>query len=167
MRLALPLVLASQLTAPSAVPPGKTGTLIGRVLPPSDDRPIAKAVWIDGIATPVGPDGRFRAAGIPEGPAEIIVETSAGLYVVASPVTVAPGAASSLQLALRAGEDTSAPAPAEKEKKKQQASVWTNPTSATLIIIGAAIVVGVTVDQLVKPDEVEASPFVPPASTHP
>jgi hypothetical protein len=166
MRLALPLVLASQLTAPSAVPAAKTGTLIGRVLPPSDDRPIAKAIWIDGVATPVGPDGRFRTA-VPEGPAEIVVETAAGLYVVPSPVTVAPGAVSSVQLALRAGEDTSAPAPAEKDKKKKPASVWTNPTYATLIIIGAAVVVGVAVDQLVKPDEVEASPFVPSASTHP
>ena len=167
MRLALPLVLASQLTAPTAVPAGRPGTLIGRVLPQSDDQPAAKAVWIGGVPAAVRADGSFRATGIPSGPAQLAVETADGLFVVASPVIVAPGATSLVDLALRGREDTSAPAPAENDKKKKRTGVWANPATATLIIIGSAIVVGVAVDQLVKSDHTEASPFVPPASSHP
>ena len=165
MRLALPLVLASQLTAPSAVATGKTGAVIGRVLPPADDRAIAKALWIGGVSTPVDPSGWFRATAVPSGAIHVFVETSEGLYEVASPVTVVPGATSMLQLALGVREDTSAPPPAEKEKKKKPAGLWGNPASATLVIIGAAIVVGVAVDQLVMSDD-EASPFVPSAQFH-
>ena len=84
---------------------------------------------------------------------------------VASPVTVAPGTTSVLQLALGAREDTSAPPPADQEKKKKRAGLWANPASATLVIIGSAIVVGFAVDQLVMSDD-EASPFMPSVQAH-
>jgi hypothetical protein len=57
-------------------------------------------------------------------------------------------------------QDSSAPAPAEKEKKKR-VGVWANPATATLIIIGSAIVVGFAVDQLTKPNEEPVSQSAP------
>ena len=161
MRLAFPVVLAFQLAAPLGVQAGRTGSLTGHVLPPADGRAPATAVLIGGVSAPVAADGSFRATGLPEGPTQLAIETSEGLYVVASPVTVAPGATRSIDLALGGREDTSAPPPAEKEKKKKRAGVWANPVSATLIIIGSAIVVGVAVDQLTKSESVPASPSSP------
>ena len=165
MRLALPLVLASQLTAPSAVSAVETGTLTGRVLPPTDGGVAARAVWIGGVSTPVGPAGWFRATGIAGGPHRLAVETEEGLYVVESPVSVAPGTTSSLQVALRAREDSSAPATPEKEKTKKPTGIWANPAAATLIIVGSAIVVGLAVDQWLNPND-EASPFVPSSTSN-
>jgi hypothetical protein len=166
MLLALPLVLASQLTAVSPVPAETTGTLTGRVLPPADGRAVAKTLWIGGVSTPVDAGGRFRAVTLPSGPSHVFVETSEGLYAVSSPVILAPGTTTVLQLALSAPEDTSAAAPAVPEKEKKPAGFWANPTTATLVIIGSAIVVGFAVDQLVKSDD-EASPFVPASQVQP
>ncbi len=161
MRLAVPVFLAIQLAAPLGVQAGKTGILTGHVLPPADGRAPAKAVWIGDVSAPVAADGSFKATGLAEGPTQLAIETSEGLYVVASPVTVAPGVTRSIDLALGGREDTSAPPPAEKEKKKKRAGVWANPLSATLIIIGGAIVVGVAVDQLTKSSSHPASPSSP------
>jgi hypothetical protein len=161
MRLAVPVVLALQLAAPLGAQAGETGVLAGRVLPPAEGGPKARAVWIEGNPTPVSADGSFRAAGVAGGPTHLAIETSEGLYVVDTPVTIVPGATRSIDLALGGREDTSAPPPAGKEKKKKQGGFWANPVYATLIIIGSAIVVGVAVDQLTQSKSNPASPSSP------
>lgn len=159
MRMTLSLVLASLLVVPSGVMAGETAILTGRVLPSADGRLVAKTVWVGAVPAAVAADGSFRADGIPGGPTELAIETSEGLYVVATPIAIAPGTTRSLQLAFGGRQDSNAPPPPEKEKKKKRGGIWANPLTASLIIVGSAIVLGFAVDQLVKPDS--ASPSSP------
>jgi hypothetical protein len=158
MRQAPSLVLATLLAVPLGALAGETGVLTGRVLPSAEGRLVAKNVWVGAKPTAVAADGSFRVEGIPGGPAELAIETSEGLYVVATPVVIAPGTTRSVQLAFGGRQDTSAPTPAEKEKKKKRGGIWANPTSATLIIVGSAIVVGFAIDQLTHTSGAPVSP---------
>jgi hypothetical protein len=157
MRTTLPAVLAFLLAVPPASLAGESGVLTGRVLPASDARIVAKTVWVGAIPAAVAADGTFEAKGIPAGSSELAIETSEGLYVVATPVAIAPGTTRRVQLAFGGRQDTSAPPPPEKEKKKS-GGVWANPLSATLIIVGSAIVVGFAIDQLTQSDVKPVSP---------
>jgi hypothetical protein len=128
------------------------------VLPSVDGRLTARNVWVGAKPAAVAADGSFRVDGIPAGPVELAIETSEGLYVVATPVAIAPGTTRNVQLAFGGRQDSSAPAPPEKEKTKKRGSVWTNPASATLIIVGTAIVVGFAVDEFLHDAGVPVSP---------
>lgn len=156
--MALPLALASALVVPLGALAGETGILTGYVLPSVDIRLIARTVWVGAISAPVAADGSFRATGIPGGPSELAIETSEGLFVVATPVTIAPGTTRRVQLAYGGRQDSSAPPPQEKQKKKKSGGVWANPLTASLLIVGSAIVVGVTIDQLTQSDSIPVSP---------
>jgi len=156
--MVLPIVLASVLAVPPGVLAGETGILKGCVLPASDSRVVAKTVWIGAIPAAVAADGSFEATGIPPGPSELAIETSEGLYVVATPFAIAPGATRRVQLAYGGRQDTSAPPPPEKEKKKKGGGFWANPLTATLIIVGSAILVGFAINQLTQSDNEPVSP---------
>lgn len=143
---------------PSWALAGETGTLAGRVLPSADGSQVAKTVWVGAVPAPVAGDGSFSATGIPVGPTELAIETSEGLYVVATPVAIAPGTTRRVQLAYGGRQDSSAPPPPEKEKKKKSGGFWSNPLTASLIIVGSAIVVGVAIDQLTQSDNEPVSP---------
>jgi len=158
MRMSLSIVLVSVLAAPPLVVAGETGVVTGRVLPSSDSQLVAKTVWVGAVPAAVAADGSFRVDGIPAGPAELAIETSEGLYLVATPVAIAPGTTRSLQLAFGGRQDSNAPPPREKEKKKKQGGVWANPLTATLIVVGSAIVVGFAVDELTKTTDAPVSP---------
>jgi hypothetical protein len=158
MRLTPFLVLASSLAVPLGALASGTGALAGRVLASPTGRPIAKNVWIGDKPAAVAADGSFRMEGIPAGPAELAIETSAGLYVVATPVAIAPGATRQVQLAFGGRQDTGAPAAPENDTKKKRGGIWANPATATLIIIGSAIVVGVAIDELTHNASAPASP---------
>ena len=158
MRLTPLLVLASSFAVPLGALAGATGALTGRVLPPANGRLVAKNVWVGDKPAAVAADGSFSVAGIPAGPAELAIETSEGLYVVATPVAVAPGTTHRVQLAFGGRQDTSVPTPPEKDAKKKRGGIWANPTTATLIIIGSAIVVGAAIDQLTHTSGAPASP---------
>jgi hypothetical protein len=158
MRLTPLLVLASSFAVPLGALASGTGVLTGLVLPAPDHRLIAKNVWIGDKPAAVAADGSFRMEGIPAGPAELAIETSAGLYVVATPVVIAPGATRRVQLAYGGRQDTGPPATPESDAKKKRGGIWANPATATLIIIGSAIVVGVAIDQMTHNASAPASP---------
>jgi hypothetical protein len=135
-----------------------TGALAGRVLS-LPERPAATAVWIAPSLSPGAPvraevaeDGSFTAEGLPAGAAELAIETAGGLYVVTTPVAIAPGTTRHLQLALGGRQDTS-PAPPPEQKSRRPGGVWANPLYATLIVVGSAIVLGVIISELTQPDD--------------
>jgi len=161
MRITLAFALASLLAAHQGAAARETGALEGRVLPASGSELVPKTVWVGAVPAAVARDGSFRADAIPAGPAELAIETSEGLYLVATPVAIAPGTTRHVQLAFGGRQDSSAPPPAEKEKKKKQGGVWAHPATATLIVIGSAIVVGFAVDELTKSDGHPVSPSSP------
>ncbi len=158
MSVILPVVLALVLAAPPGAVAGETGVLTGSVLPATDNVPAAKTVWVGAIPAPVATDGSFAATGLPAGQSELAIETSEGLYVVATPVAIAPGTTRRIQLAYGGRQDTSAPKPSENEKKKKRAGFWANPLSATLIIVGSAIVLGFAINELTQSDNEPVSP---------
>ena len=159
MRMLVVLALVSGLSLPSGFATSPPGGLSGRVIPGPAGGETAKTVWLlprDGAARPVGAqvasDGTFRLSGLPTGAAELAVETDQGLYVVATPVAIAPGATRDVQLALGGRQDNSDLPPPEKEKKRKKGGIWSNPVTATLIVVGSAIVVGVLVSSLSSSD---------------
>jgi len=155
------LVLASVLAIPPGALAGPAGVLTGRVVPLTDSGPIAKTVWVGPVPAAVAADGSFRADGLPGGPAAIAIETSEGLYLVATPVTIAPGALRPVQLTFGGRQDSNAPPAPEPEKKKKRGGVWANPVYATLIVVGSAVVLGVAVDALTTSETTPASPSAP------
>jgi hypothetical protein len=152
----LVVLLASTLIAPPTTFAAGSGTLEGRVVTPSGN-PAPKAVWAATTATAkspqratVDPSGAFKLEAVPAGAVELAVETAEGLYVVDTPVTIAPGATRQVQLALRGRQGTtpnppSSPAPPQPPPPKT-GSLWDNPLTATLIVIGGAVVTGLIID---------------------
>ncbi len=153
-------LLAATLTILLAIPAGPAlasagaATLGGRVVSAGSYAPLAGARVFAGdgrtgrIATSgiTGPDGSFEIAGLEPAVYDVAVESRGGLYLVQSPVRVAGGERRSLQLAISpqttpTGETGQAPAEAPP-KKKSATDVWNNPLTATLIVVGAAVVLG-------------------------
>ncbi len=93
-------------------------------------------------SSPSGQDGTFEVRGLPASSYVLGVESEGGLYVVSAPVALAGGQERSVQLAVgpKAAAQTTEP---EKEKKKKAiGTYWDNPLTASLIIVGAAFLVG-------------------------
>ncbi len=158
MRVAMTVLLAISLIVPTGALAGDTGGLAGHVVPADDHAAVAKTVWVGKIPAPVAADGSFEATGVPAGQSELAIETSEGLYVVATPVAIAPGATHRVQLAYGGRQDSSPTPQSENEKKKKRGGFWANPLSATLIIVGSAIVVGFAINQLTESDNEPVSP---------
>ena len=158
MRVILPIILTLSLAAPPGALAEETGVLAGYVLPPVGNELTARTIWVGAIAAPVAANGSFEATGVPVGQSELAIETSEGLYVVATPVAIAPGTTRRIQLAYGGRQDSSAPKPSENEKKKKGGGFWANPLSATLVIVGSAIVVGFAINQLTQSDNEPVSP---------
>lgn len=146
-------MLVVLLAAPAPAWAAASAAIDGRVVaaPPGAK---ASAVFLatsdDAVRrVPVAGDGTFSAGSVPAGRVDLAVQTEAGLYAVATPIVLAPGERHTVRLALRGGQDTNPPAAQPPAKKrKRRAGVWRNPLTASLVVIGAAIVVGVAVDQI-------------------
>jgi hypothetical protein len=85
-------------------------------------------------------DGSFSVRGLEPATYSVAVESAGGLYVVDSPVALAAGKDRAIELAVQPAPQKDAPA-----EKTPKTSVWENPLTATLIVVGAAIVVGAIV----------------------
>ncbi len=105
-------------------------------------------------SAPVGEDGTFEIRNLPPSSYELAIEADGGLYVVATPVALEPGANRTVHLEVK---PSAAPAPsranAAEAGKAGRPSVWNNPLTATLIVIGLAVVVGLVVEELTDDDE--------------
>ncbi len=142
-------VLPVAFSPAMAAPP--TGSISGVVLTHDTHAPAA-GVKVH-VADPstgrvyesaaTGSDGSFDVEGLPSSNYELGLEQDGKLYLVNTPVSVAPGRNETIQVALGTPGDI---APA------QAASVWSNPLTAALIVAGGAVVVGLVVDQAVTDD---------------
>lgn len=115
-------------------------------------------------------DGGFELD-LPAATYELAVELDGGLYLAHTPVQLAPGQARAVQVAIdptlavrRAAEEEMPPAegtqPASSELEKP--TLWNNPLTAALVVLGAAVVVGLLIEELTdEEDEPLASPFDP------
>jgi len=114
-------------------------------------------------SAPTDPQGAFAIEGLAPATYELAVEMNGGLYVVTTPVRLAPGQARTLSVAIASaatpeGEDDDDDKPGAAAAPAKL-SLWENPLTAALIVLGAAIVVGYVVDEATDDDsEDDASP---------
>ncbi len=129
-----------------------SASLQGHVLSP-DDVPLAGArvhvgdlqgerFWASGWT---GDDGSFEVSDLPPAQYRVAIEADGGLYMVDAPVALAPGQSRSLQLSVQpnAMEEQD-----PQRKKKRGAGIWSNPLTATLIVLGSAIALGALIDNI-------------------
>ncbi|MBZ5639650.1 MAG: carboxypeptidase-like regulatory domain-containing protein [Acidobacteriia bacterium] len=164
--IAAALVVALQLALAPAFAGGAPATLAGTVVAAASRAPVAGARVHVGdkrtgrivISEATGADGAFAVGGLAPAAYDLAVESAGGLYVVSSPLPLAPGERRSVQLAV-----SSPPAQGgEKSKPPQKRSlskVWNNPLAATLIVVGAAVIIGVIVGNATS--ETPTSPSAP------
>lgn len=134
------------------VAPAEPGTLRGAVVPPGrGSGAIVKLVSAESptpLARVCGPDGTFELSGVPSGTYRVAVETPEGQFPARLPVVVPPGGERFVRLELRPGASL---APA--------AGTWHDPWYSAMIVVGAAIVVGLAAEALTEDgQETPASP---------
>jgi hypothetical protein len=115
--------------------------------------PKSGEVFSSGLTTE---DGEFLVANLPAATYQLAVESNNGLYLVGTPVKLAPGQTRHVNVAVN--PDTgSSPSEKKEANRKGIATLWNNPATAGILVIGFAVIVGALVDRATK-DELEASP---------
>jgi hypothetical protein len=139
-------------------------TLAGAIVTVGDQTPLTGAKLH--IANPItgelmsssatGADGTYRIENVPPGTYELGVEAADRLYLVEAPFELAPGQVQGMNLAIN---PDAAPDPESSQKKKKKkkggANAWDNPGIAALIVVAAAVVIGVGVSALTEDDGTE------------
>jgi len=152
--------------APMAGAATQAASLGGRVVTAGTEAPLAGArvhvgdesasrIVTSGVT---GEDGAFEVAGLPPAAYQLAVESGGGLYVVGTPLKLAPGERRSVQLAV--SQEPAAAEEKDKEKKKKSlAALWNNPLVATAAVVGVAVIVGLIVGKSTGNEP--ASPSIP------
>ena len=102
-------------------------------------------------------DGVFRMSTLPPAEYQLAVESGGGLYLVETPVSLEAGQNRNLQLAISPGKSEPADPPEEAEKEEDDddnggLTIWSNPATATLILLGAAVILGFLIEDLITDD---------------
>jgi hypothetical protein len=146
---------------------GESVAVNGLVVSTTDQQPVVGARIHLGdpetgqiySSSPVSDDGSFAIEGVPAATYEVGVEHEGGLFVVDTPLSLAPGQSRPLTVAI---DPQLAPSPEEAEQQQRKRAgrgVWNNPLTAALIVLGAAIVIGVIINEATDDDvEQPASP---------
>jgi len=155
-------IIALQLIAiPSFAQP--SAALDGTVLRADRTTPIAGAkVHLADVrsgafveSAPTADDGSFHLDSLPGSEYSIAVEVDGGLYVVPAPLTLNDGETRRVHLAI----NPNAQLDADSSLGASKLSFRNNPLTATLLLLGGLIILGVFIDELTDSDP--ASPFFP------
>ena len=124
--------------------------------------PVTGASFVSSVA---GADGAFDLENVPASSYHLAVESNCSLYVVDAPVRLDADATRHVRVAVREtgrgrGGRADSETPDADKKEGKEKSFWTNPLTATLLVVGGAILVGVIVDQATNEDA-PASPSLP------
>ena len=167
--LAATLILALPLFSVPVSAGVPTASLKGRVLESDTRIPLAGARIHAGdpkagtvyTSLTTSSDGSFSLAALPASSYQLAVESEGGLFAVSAPIRLAPGQSRDVQLAVRRNEaGSSSSATSSTAAHGRKPSIWNNPLTATLLVLGGAVVVGVLVDQATN-DNNNASPSAP------
>lgn len=174
--LASTLIVMFPLAAmPPAIAASGGAAISGTVFSASSSTPLAgarlflkdPATGASYVSSVSGADGAFDAVSVPASSYRVAIEADGALYVVDAPVTVPAGSSRHLRVAIReagrgrGGRADSEMPDSDKKKEEKDTSFWSNPLTATLIVVGGAILVGVIVDQATNDDDQAASAFAP------
>jgi len=105
---------------------------------------------------PSSETGAFSIADLPAGKFELGVAIDQGLYLVETPVALAPAQSQHVNIAV--SEKKSQPTGSEVVPASAKTGVWSNPLTAALIVVGAAIIIGLLVESTTD-DDPPGSPF--------
>jgi hypothetical protein len=122
--------------------------LVGATVHAAD--PKTGQVYSSGPSTE---DGLFEIRGLPATTLELGVQVDEGLYLVETPVSLAAAKNQRVHIAV-------APHPQTDHStgyRKTRSSLWNNPLTAALIVVGAAVVIGALVTAATEDDD-SASP---------
>lgn len=156
------LVLMPSLGVPVAAGADQAG-LAGVVISSADRTPLSGArvhvsdsgngSLFSSVATDA--EGRFGLDGLPASSYEVAVEVDGGLYLVGARVELAPGQTRDVDLAIDDRQRT--PRINAKAGTGAAISVWNNPATAALIVLGSAFVVGAIVENEIDDEDEEDS----------
>lgn len=165
-------IVLAVLTVASAAPlraaePAGDAALRGVVLSAETREPLAGAIVHAGRAeegrivssAATGADGAFAIDGLDAAAWEIAVQSGEGLYLVDATVVVGAGETRRVDLLVARDADARTDAAGRRTVAAGVGGAWDNPLTATLIVIGGAVVAGLVVEELSDDDEDESSPF--------
>ncbi len=148
------LIVSLPLLALPARSAGSTATLSGSIVWAADQTPLAGSKLHAGDAktgeifssAPAGDDGSFALAELPASTYELAVESDGSLYLVGTPLTLAPGTAQTVNLAVSRQPGPSYANGENDDDNPGGFTFWDNPLTATLILVGFVVVVGLLFD---------------------
>lgn len=109
-----------------------------------------------------GDDGSFAVEGLPAAAYELAVEADGGLYMIRTPVQLAPGQKQNLTVAVnRKGddeEDDDEAGAIPGGGKIHKATIWDNPGTAAGLVIGLAFLIGALIEDATDDPEGRRSP---------
>lgn len=162
--LAFALIASLQLVAVPLFAADETATISGAILESATQAPLSGArlhvadpktgdIYSSGPSTA---SGAFTLKDVPPATYELAVESGGGLFLVNTPIRLAPGRTQTLNLAV--SRDAAAGADGEggggrKAKKKG----WDNPGTAAGIVFGTALAVGILVNEATEEDTASVS----------
>ncbi len=155
LALVVSLVAWPSLSRAAASNSGLAGTLTSA----TGRTPIAGAKVFAGdrgsgrvvASAPTDARGQFAIDSLAPGSYELAVESAGGLYVVATPVALVAGAPKELQIVVP--EPSPRTQPGQYQLGDGALNLWSNPFTASLIVVGAAFVVGVVVENATDDDD--------------
>ena len=149
--LATVLILSLPWAALPASAADVGASLTGLIVRSGDQSPIPGAKLHAGdpetgrifSSTPASDDGKFVLGDLPPSTYALAVESEGGLYVVETPLSLAPGTTRTLNLAV-------SPQPINRNTDDDDDDdgpwgFWENPLTAALVTAGIAIVLGVVI----------------------
>ena len=148
----LAVALTLSVTLVGTPVPAQTAQLSGHVYSADGEAPLTGVtVYASQPATgeiyssqPTTDQGAFSISEMPTGKFELGVAIDRGLYLVESPVTLAPAQSQHVNIAVSKKDDGSSGAAVVPKSAKP--SGWSNPLVAALIVVGGTVIIGLLID---------------------
>jgi hypothetical protein len=159
------VIVSLQALMIPAIAANPASSVNGSIISADSDAPLAGAKLHLGdpmtgevyTSEPADQDGNFEMTDVPPSTYEVAVESNGGLYLVQSPLQLAPGQSQPVNVAINP-QMADDPETEEKKKKKQGGTgVWNNPATAALIVVGAAVVLGLLINAATDDDDDQSS----------
>ena len=140
------VIVSLQALMIPAIAEDPASSVNGSILSAEGDTPLAGAKLHLGdpktgqvyTSEPSNQDGAFEMTNVPASTYEVAVESNGGLYLVQSPLQLAPGQSQAVNLAINQQMADSPETEEQKKKNKGGTGVWNNPATAALIARRAA-----------------------------
>ena len=151
--LATGLILSLPFLALPARSADSSATLSGSIVWAADKAPLAGSKLHAGdpktgevfSSAPAGAEGSFVLDDLPASTYELAVESDGGLYLVGTPLTLAPGTAQTLNLAV--SRQTLPNYDKEDDDDPRGSPIWDNPGVTALVVVGAVVIIGLLFGQ--------------------